>query len=150
MAERVPLEFSALQDVTLEIEPSALGGWTFYANGEPIKPKRNKLSVPRPDGSVAEIIVKPKFDMSAEFHYQAETQTPLPGIPAPLLVVAALPMGLVAVGGALGGALGGLAFAGNIALARSKLPMPVRVLVMLLAGFAAAGLWYVVAEALRG
>lgn len=62
--------------------------------------------------------------------------------PAPLLVVAALPMGLVAVGGALGGALGGLA--------RSKLPMAVQILVVLLAGCVAAGLWYVIAAALRG
>ncbi|GEM_PF-6466018 len=149
MADRVCFHFSSLRDVSFEIEPAALG-WKLYANGEQIKAKRNKLSVTCPDGTVAEIAVQPKFDMSASFMYGTETLTPLPGVPVPLLIVAALPMGLVAVGGAIGGGLGGLAFVGNIAIARSKLPLVVRLIAMIAAGSGAVGLWYMIVSALQG
>ncbi|MCB9753734.1 MAG: hypothetical protein H6713_27650 [Myxococcales bacterium] len=151
MAERVPFRFNALPDVAFEVEPpSGFGSWKLFANGAQIKPTRNKLSVPCPNGKTVEINVKAGLDQAPTFQYQAEEIKPLPGIATPLLVLAALPIGLIAAGGAVGGALGGLAFAVNLTIARQNLALAARVVLMLVMGAVAVGIWLAIAAAIRG
>lgn len=54
-----------------------------------------------------------------------------PKLPLWLLVFAALPMGLVAIGRLFGFLAGGAAFAVNQQVARSALPRPLKILAML-------------------
>jgi Septum formation len=61
-------------------------------------------------------------------------------------VVALLPVGLVAVGGAVGGAIGGAAAAGNLVISRSDRRTPARVASMLGVTVLAAVAWFALAR----
>jgi hypothetical protein len=60
------------------------------------------------------------------------------------------PLILVFIGGAIGGALGGLAYGINMTIYKSKLPMPVKVLLNIITGFAAIVLWVVIVLLIQG
>lgn len=60
-------------------------------------------------------------------------------------LVAGWPLVLVAIGGAIGGGLGGLAYAANMLVHRTAMPVPVKVLLNLVIGLAAIGMWLVIA-----
>ena len=59
------------------------------------------------------------------------------------------PLLLVAIGGAIGGGLGGAAFGINVVIYRSKLPIPVKVVLNVAAGLAAFGIWLAIAVAIQ-
>ena len=52
---------------------------------------------------------------------------------------------MIAFGGAIGGGLGGVAYALNVAIYRSRMPVVVKILLNLLVGCAAFVLWLVLA-----
>lgn len=54
------------------------------------------------------------------------------------------PLALVAVGGAIGGGLGGAAYAINLAVYKSEMPIPAKVLLNLAIGGVAVVAWLVV------
>ena len=56
------------------------------------------------------------------------------------------PLALVAVGGAIGGGLGGAAYAINLAVYKSEMPTPAKVLLNLAIGGAAVVVWIVAAS----
>ena len=60
------------------------------------------------------------------------------------------PLALVAVGGAVGGALGGGAYAINLAIYRSRLAIPMKVIANVATGAAAIGIWLAIAVWLQG
>ena len=63
-----------------------------------------------------------------------------------LLVLAFLPIGLVAVGGLIGGAIGGGMAGVNVMIAQQeKIPVPLRAVLMLVTTVLAVGLWFVIA-----
>ncbi|MGW5776172.1 hypothetical protein [Streptomyces sp. NPDC003863] len=86
------------------------------------------------------------------------SQSPKTG-PAPLLskkklfdglapwqtALAALPLALLFIGGAIGGAVGALGMATNVKIAKTQLPTPVKAVAMLGVGLAAVGVFFVIA-----
>jgi hypothetical protein len=56
---------------------------------------------------------------------------------------------VVLIGWAIGGGLGGAAFGINVGIYKSKLPLPVKVALNPLTGFAAFGLWFAIAVAIQ-
>jgi hypothetical protein len=64
----------------------------------------------------------------------------------PLLahILCGWPLVLVFIGGAIGGALGGVAYALNVAIYKTNLPTLVKVILNVVIGLGAIGLWYVV------
>ena len=69
-------------------------------------------------------------------------------VPGSAHVMCGWPLLLVAIGGAIGGALGGVAYGINVAIYKSKLPVAAKVLLNLLTGFVAIGLWAAIAVAI--
>ena len=59
------------------------------------------------------------------------------------------PLVLVLVGGAIGGGLGGAAYAVNVAIYKSKLPVIAKVALNLVVGVAAIGIWLAIALAIQ-
>lgn len=59
------------------------------------------------------------------------------------------PLILVGLGGLIGGALGGIAYAINLALYKSSLPGIVKLVLNLVVGFSAIGIWLAIAVMLR-
>ena len=55
------------------------------------------------------------------------------------------PLILVFFGGAIGGALGGLAYGANLAIYKSGIPGPLKVILNPLIGVLAIALWYLIA-----
>jgi len=70
-------------------------------------------------------------------------------LPASAHVMCGWPLLLIAVGGAIGGGLGGAAYGVNVGIYRSKLPVPVKVVLNLAVGMAAIGIWLAVAVAIQ-
>jgi hypothetical protein len=75
--------------------------------------------------------------------------TPKPKLPLKVHLMCGWPLLLVAVGGAIGGLLGGLAYGANLAVYRSKLAVPLKVVLNIAAGLAAFGLWLLAAKVVR-
>ena len=69
-------------------------------------------------------------------------------LPAVAHVLCGWPLLLVLFGGAIGGRLGGSAYLINIAIYKARMPTILKVVLNLLVGLAAIGLWYVAAVAL--
>jgi hypothetical protein len=59
------------------------------------------------------------------------------------------PLLLVAIGGAIGGGLGGAAYGINVAIYKSKLPVGAKVLLNIVVGLAAIGIWFAIAMAIE-
>ena len=59
------------------------------------------------------------------------------------------PLLLVAIGGMIGGGLGGAAYAINAGIYKSNLPIPVKVVLNIIVGSAAIGIWYYITMAIR-
>jgi hypothetical protein len=70
-------------------------------------------------------------------------------LPAGAQVLCAWPMLLLLIGGAIGGGLGGAAYALNVTLNKSNLPLPAKVTLNLLTGLAAIFIWAAIAAAIR-
>lgn len=66
-------------------------------------------------------------------------------LPAIAHVMCGWPLAMVAFGGAIGGGLGGVAYAINIALYKSSLPVAAKVALNLMTGAAAIVIWAVIA-----
>ncbi len=68
------------------------------------------------------------------------------GKPTPMVhVMCGWPLILVFFGGAIGGALGGVAYAANLAIYKSDMPGPLKVILNPLVGILAIALWYLIA-----
>ncbi len=65
-------------------------------------------------------------------------------LPASAYVMCGWPLVLVFVGGALGGGLGGGAFAINVGIYKSNLPVAAKIALNILTGLAAIVLWIVI------
>lgn len=72
-----------------------------------------------------------------------------PTVPVAAHIACGWPLVLVLVGGMIGGGLGGAAYGVNMVIYRSTLPWPLKVVLILLTGFAAFGLWMAIALALK-
>ncbi len=53
------------------------------------------------------------------------------------------------IGGMIGGALGGAAYGINIAIYKSSLPVPVKIILNVLTGLAAVAIWFAAAVAIQ-
>jgi hypothetical protein len=60
------------------------------------------------------------------------------------------PLILIVMGGAIGGGLGGLAYGINIAIYKSKLTNPVKILLNIFVGLSAFIVWFIIATQLLG
>ncbi|AJF65324.1 hypothetical protein [Streptomyces vietnamensis] len=63
--------------------------------------------------------------------------------------LAALPLGLMFIGGAIGGVVGALGMVTNVKIAKTQLPTPVKAAAMLGVGLAAVGVFFVLIGMLR-
>ncbi|MHC4744633.1 MAG: hypothetical protein ACYS8Z_22190 [Planctomycetota bacterium] len=72
-----------------------------------------------------------------------------PKLPASAHVMCGWPLLLVFIGGAIGGGLGGAAYAINLAVYKSKLPVAAKVVLNIVAGLAAIIIWFVAAMAIQ-
>lgn len=59
------------------------------------------------------------------------------------------PLAMVFFGGAIGGGLGGAAYGVNLIIYKSRLPVSAKVILNLLAGLSALGLWILAAAAIQ-
>jgi hypothetical protein len=71
-----------------------------------------------------------------------------PKVPLSAHVLCGWPLLLVALGGLIGGALGGAAYAVNMGVYQSELPVPAKVILNLFVGFLAFGIWLALGIAL--
>lgn len=75
-----------------------------------------------------------------------QTEKPKAGkVPPMVHVLCGWPLILVFFGGAIGGALGGLAYAANLAVYKSDMPGPLKVVLNPVIGILAIALWYLIA-----
>jgi hypothetical protein len=70
-------------------------------------------------------------------------------LPAKIHIMCGWPLALVAVGGLIGGALGGGAYGINMAIFKSNLPVPAKVVLNVLTGVVAIGLWLAIGIAIN-
>ena len=66
-------------------------------------------------------------------------------LPVTVHLMCGWPLVLVAVGGMIGGALGGAAYGVNLAVYKSSIPGPAKILLNVLVGGAAIAIWVVAA-----
>jgi len=85
----------------------------------------------------------------AELKHGVVTGEEKPRLPASAHVMCGWPLLLAAVGGALGGGLGGAAYGINVAIYKSKLPVPVKAILNVLVGLSAVGIWFGIVVAIR-
>lgn len=78
-----------------------------------------------------------------------ESNTEKSKLPASAHVACGWPLILVAFGGAIGGALGGLAYGINVAIYRSAMPTIAKVLLNIVTGIGAFGVWFGIAVAIQ-
>ena len=151
MSKRVPIVLESLPDASLEFEAAGgLSGIKLFADGKRLKRTKGRYTVPRSDGSTAEIRLKAGLDFTnPSIIHGSEEVRALSTLPVPLIILAMLPIGLVA-GGAIGGAFGGGAFMLNMGLMRSDQALLVRVLLCIAITACAAGAWLAIAAAIRG
>jgi hypothetical protein len=70
-------------------------------------------------------------------------------IPIWVYLICGWPLALVAIGGMIGGAMGGAAFGVNLAIWKSAMPLPVKIILIPIVGFTAIGLWLAIALGLN-
>lgn len=70
-------------------------------------------------------------------------------LPATAHLLCGWPLVMVFIGGAIGGGLGGAAYAVNVGIYKSKLPVPAKVALNIITGVAAIGLWFAIAVAIQ-
>lgn len=85
----------------------------------------------------------------SEEELEIEETSPNGPIKLPAIAHAACgwPLVLVAIGGAIGGGLGGAAYGINIAIYKSRLPLAAKIVLNLVTGLAAFGIWLAIAVA---
>ncbi|MEM7516684.1 MAG: hypothetical protein AAF368_07150 [Planctomycetota bacterium] len=114
-------------------------------------PGRNRFTVPGSDGGEIEIKLVPHPLASIpDVEVDGARHVMGPRIPAVLFALSILPVGVIAVGGALGGLFGGAAIGLNQMVLRMELNATLKSLIMLGATAAAGVLWFVVAMMIRG
>jgi hypothetical protein len=72
-----------------------------------------------------------------------------PKLPVSAHVICGWPLLLVAIGGAIGGGLGGAAYGINVAIYKSKLPIPAKIALNGLVGLAAVAIWIAIAMVIQ-
>ena len=75
--------------------------------------------------------------------------TERPKIPAIIHILCGWPLLLIAVGGAVGGGLGGAAYAINVATYKTQLPLVLKLVLNVMVGCAAIGIWLTAAVAVQ-
>lgn len=70
-------------------------------------------------------------------------------LPAWAHLLCGWPLVLIAIGGAIGGGLGGAAYGINIAIYKSSLPLPLKIILNIITGLAAALIWLAAAIAIQ-
>jgi hypothetical protein len=88
--------------------------------------------------------------MSDHLYTPPKTTSKVEGnaIPIWVYLICGWPLALVAVGGMIGGAMGGAAFGINLAIWKSAMPLPVKIILIPIVGFTAIGLWLVLSVGL--
>ena len=106
-------------------------GAHITVNGAPAaKGKWGKKLVPLDGGGELEVRLSQGFG-GLELSYGKEKIPIGPRVPVALGILAFLPIGLVAVGGAIGGGIGGLGAAMNLQIANSPRSIPLKAVMML-------------------
>lgn len=144
--------FKALPDVRFEMTPPSLvRSYTVTANGAPVKRRFGAFEFEHGGEKVRVKSRGSLSPLSPIFEYAGERVQPGPPPPATwLLLLALLPIGLVAVGGALGGAIGALGWLVNTTLLQGVRTPALGALVCLAVSGVAFALWYGIGRALFG
>ncbi|MFK3978960.1 hypothetical protein ACI2K4_01140 [Micromonospora sp. NPDC050397] len=112
---------------------------------------RHRYALPATAGGAVEATVRSAFaDPYPTVQVNGVPHRTGPSAPVVLRVLTLLPLLLLAVGGALGGLVGALGLGANLAVARTRTPTVVKVLIMLGVSVVAYVLWLAIAVALAG
>ena len=79
----------------------------------------------------------------------SDSKTDAEKLPPWAYVLCGWPILLVAIGGAVGGGLGGAAFGINVSIYKSSMPVAAKIVLNLLTGLAAVGIWFAIAMAIN-
>ena len=88
-------------------------------------------------------------DKQSELHNAASSAKEKPKLPVSAHAMCGWPLLLVAIGGAIGGGLGGAAYGVNIMIYKSRLPVPAKIALNIIAGLSAIGIWLSIAMAIQ-
>lgn len=135
------------------VEPGLFAGIRIELDGQPVTREglfSPRYPIPTNDGGTFALEVRAD-PFRGGFTVKGPGLDGRVGDPIPLAlgILAFLPFALVAVGGAIGGLMGGLGWAVNQQIARSDLPLPIRVALMLGVTLAAGAAWLVLAVGLQ-
>jgi hypothetical protein len=100
--------------------PGAFGGPKLLVDGQPAQQGDGRMTFLLPSGDGGQVSAKliPGF-LQAAIEIGGAKHPIGPKVPIGLFVLAALPIGLVSIGGVVGGAFGGAAFGLSLTVARS-------------------------------
>jgi hypothetical protein len=128
---------------------SFLKGATLRVEGTAAAKKRGRYLLTRLDGSTVEAkLVGHLTRIVPDVEIDGKRYRVGPAIPTWLVILSALPFGLVGIGGALGGGIGGLAWVVNQQIARSSLSAVAKPAAMIGVTLAAFASYLVLAGAL--
>jgi hypothetical protein len=113
----LPFRIPGTSEPEITVRRSTFGGLRLLVDGVPVKGQRGRYPIQLPDGTVKELRLTGHWTGLKAVVDGVET--PLePPIPKYLLVLAFLPIALVAIGGLIGGAFGGVGVAVNSGILR--------------------------------
>jgi hypothetical protein len=131
---------------------STLTAPKLFFNDQPAPrgPKRGTFVLPKTDGTEATARLLPAFNrVVPNLEVDGVKHELGPKLNTGLLIMSAIPIGLVGIGGALGGLCGGTGWAINQAVLRSSHPTIVKVLIMVGVTLFTGLLWFVLVTLFR-
>jgi putative regulator of septum formation len=144
----LPFRIPGTSEPEIIVRRSTFGGLTVLVDGTPVKGQRGRYPIQLPDGSIKELRLTGQWTGLKAVVDGVET--PLePPVPRSLLVLAFMPIALVAVGGLIGGAFGGVGVAVNTGVLRLQMGTPAKVLAMFGVTVVSVALFVVAALAFR-
>jgi hypothetical protein len=125
----LPFRIPGTAEPEITVRRSTFGGLTLLVDGAPVKGQRGHSPIQLPDGTVKELRLTGQWTglKAVVDGVEAPLQPP---VPRSLLVLAFMPIALVAVGGLIGGAFGGVGVAVNTGVLRLQMGTPAKVLAM--------------------
>lgn len=139
----IPFTLPEAEGIDLALRPGgAWGGAKIVSGGQVLPKKKGKFIVTLQDGREVPIGLKIGLDL---FMPSLEVSNRIievaPKLPAYQCIWSALPLAMIAFGGALGGGLGAMAAVINLKLFRREISLPLKFVLTLLVSLASVLAW---------
>ncbi|MGG4394188.1 hypothetical protein ABEX25_07725 [Paenibacillus thiaminolyticus] len=149
---KISISLDGFEGQEVEARANGLGKQRLFINRQPVPVgKKGRMTLRRNDGT--EVIATWKNSFIGDLPKLVvdgsviELAKPLPWY---VKVWCALPLAVIAFGGAVGGALGALGMIANFALFRTHLPVLAKFITTLLVTLGCAAGWWIIAMAVTG